>query len=348
MISKEKQLQSILDKTVDGKKIFGANFSLKKNDLLWSGASGNISLEQPYFIASTTKLFTTAIILHLISLAKLQLDDKIGQYLDPIIMDGLHILKGSDYSDILTIKSLLSHTSGLADYFQNKGKDGESLENKIKKGYDQQWTFEEAIESSKSMKPHFKPNTAGKAYYSDTNFQLLGKIIETITGKSYAENCEEIIINPLNLSKTYLYNDLSDQTPQTLYYKSNELNIPKAMISFGPDGGIVSTSEDLLIFIEAFFTGKLFPLEFIKELQKWNRIFFPMRAGIGIQMFKLPWLMNPTNAIPSFIGHSGLSGALAYHSPKENLFVVGTVNQVAHPDISFKTMIKLTQKFLKK
>ncbi|HMP14764.1 MAG TPA: hypothetical protein PKD70_12870 [Saprospiraceae bacterium] len=47
--------------------------------------------------------------------------------------------------------------------------------------------------------------------------------------------------------------------------------------------------------------------------------------------------------MPYFIGHSGLSGALAYYSPKENMFIVGTVNQVAHPDLSFRTMIKLSQ-----
>jgi hypothetical protein len=53
------------------------------------------------------------------------------------------------------------------------------------------------------------------------------------------------------------------------------------------------------------------------------------------------------NIVPYFIGHSGLSGALAYYSPKENIYVVGTVNQVAHPDISFKAMIKLTRKLMK-
>jgi hypothetical protein len=58
--------------------------------------------------------------------------------------------------------------------------------------------------------------------------------------------------------------------------------------------------------------------------------------------------LNPTGAVPYFIGHSGLSGALAYFSPKENIYVAGTVNQVAHPDISFKTMIKLTQHIMKK
>ena len=208
--------------------------------------------------------------------------------------------------------------------------------------YDQIWTFEQAIERAKAMKPLFVPGREKKANYSDTNFQLLGKIIEIITNTSYSENCVDLIINPLGLLKTYLYQDVTDTIPKTLYYKAKEMNIPMAMTSFGPDGGIVSTSTDLLMFIEAFFTGKLFPTEYIGQLQEWNKIFYPMRSGIGIHLFKLPWFFNPTAAVPSFLGHSGLSGALAYYSPKEKVYIVGTVNQVAYPGISFKTMIKLT------
>ena len=345
---KEKSFQAVLDKTVDGKKIFGTSFAIKKDTLIWQGASGDFSIDQAYFIASTTKLFTTAIMLKLRAEGKLSLDDKISNYIDQSILSGLHIFKGKDYSEELTIKHLLSHTSGLPDYFQGKGTSRKSLENELTEGNDQFWTFEQAIERAKKMTPLFEPGTKGKANYSDANFQLLGKIIETITHKSYAENCKELIIKPLGLTKIYLYQDSTDKTPKTLYYKSNELIIPKAMTSFGADGGIVSTSTDMLNFIEAFFTGKIFPKEYINELQEWNKIFFPMKSGIGIHLFKLPWIFNPTGAVPYFIGHSGLSGALAYYSPKENIFVVGTVNQVAHPDISFKTMIKLTQKVLEK
>jgi len=327
--------------------VFGTSFAIKTDTLVWYGASGNLSIDQAYFIASTTKLFTTAIILKLRSESKLNLNDKISIYIDESILTGLHIYKGKDYSEELTIRHLLSHTSGLPDYFQGKGTNGKSLENEIIEGNDQFWTFEQSIERTKKMAPLFAPGTKGKANYSDANFQLLGKIIETITHKSYSENCQEFIIQPLGLAKTYLYQDSSDKTPKTLYYKSNELNIPKAMTSFGADGGMVSTSTDMLVFIEAFFTGRLFPLTYISELQEWNKIFFPMRSGIGIHLFKLPWLFNPTGSVPYFIGHSGLSGALAYYSPEENIFVVGTVNQVAHPDISFKTMIKLTLRALK-
>jgi CubicO group peptidase (beta-lactamase class C family) len=99
-----------------------------------------------------------------------------------------------------------------------------------------------------------------------------------ITKKTYTQNCEEIILSPLNLKNTYVYEDVTDTTPKSLYYKENELKIPKAMASFDPDGGIVSTSADMLVFIEAFFTGKLFPVEYIEELQVWNKIFFPMQS----------------------------------------------------------------------
>lgn len=166
MIEKASLLQTVLDKTVDKKNIFGTSFAIKKDSLIWFGASGNLSKDQPYFIASTTKLFTSAIILRLKSEGKLKLDDKISTYLDQFVMNALHVFKGKDYSDELTIKHLLAHTSGLPDYFQGKGRNGKSLEEDIKNGNDQFWTFEQAIDMTKAMKPLFSPNKKKKANYS--------------------------------------------------------------------------------------------------------------------------------------------------------------------------------------
>jgi D-alanyl-D-alanine carboxypeptidase len=199
------------------------------------------------------------------------------------------------------------------------------------------------MERTRSMQSHFAPGTKGRAVYSDANFQLLGKIITAVTGKEYYKVCREQIIDPLGLSSTYLYQTDHDDTPMHLYYKAKELLIPKAMASFGPDGGMVSNSIDMLVFIEAFFTGRLFPAEYLPELEIWNSIFFPMKAGVGLHLFSLPWVFNPTGALPSFIGHSGLSGALAYYCPRDKVYFAGTVNQIASPDLSFRTMIKLSQ-----
>lgn len=343
MSKKKELLQKVLDNTVDNKKVFGTSFAIKKEDFLWVGASGDLATDDQYFIASTTKLFTTTLIMQLRSQKKLDLDDKISNYLDDQKCGKLHVYKNKDYTDQLTVRHLLAHTSGLPDYFQDKGSSGASLEDEIKAGKDQFWTFEEIMERSRSLSPHFAPDTKGKAHYSDVNFQLLGKMIENITDKSYAVNCVERIIQPVDLTKTYLYADPADRRPKLFYFKTNELSIPKAMTAFGPDGGMVSTSTDMLQFVEAFFTGKLFPMDYIDGMQHWNRIFFPFKSGVGIHLFKLPWIVNPTGAIPYFIGHSGLSGALAYHSPEKNLYIAGTANQVAHPDISFKMMVKLAR-----
>jgi len=334
-------LQNLLDKSVDGSRIVGLSFALSKGTKIFTGCSGNLVANKPFFIASTTKLFTTAIILQLSAEGRLSLEDGIAKILSPKIISGLHVYKGKEFTQEICIRHLLSHTSGLADYFQDKQLHKGSLEQEIKAGKDRGWTFEDIIELNAHQKAFFAPGTSGKAHYSDTNFQLLGKIIEEITGISFEANCFTRIIEPLGLKHTYIYNNSPDQNPMPLYYKSDVLHIPLAMSSFGPDGGMVSTAEDLLAFIRAFFQGELFPQEYLKCMQVWNRIFFPLQAGLGIHLFKLPWFFNPFGTIPPFIGHSGLSGALAFYCPGSDLYIAGTVNQVASPDKSFRLMIQL-------
>lgn len=347
MKSKQERLQAILDTATDHKKVFGTSFCITYQGQMWCGASGNLQTEQPYFIASTTKLFVTAVIMQYRTKGLLSLDDKLTKFLDADIVSGLCVYKGKDYSNNITIAHLLAHTSGIPDYFQKKDDKCDSLEKMLLRGVDRKWSFEQAISRSKELKAPFAPGTKGKAHYADTNYQLLGRILEILSGKEIDRVFEELIIEPLGLKKTYLYRDENDERPKTLYYKSNTLHIPKAMASFGPDGGIVSTSKEMMVFLEAFFGGVFFPTTYIDEMRIWNKIFFPMQSGIGIHRFKLPWFFDPTGAIPELIGHSGLSGALAYYSPSKDLFVTGTVNQVAYPDTSFRLMIKLVQQVLK-
>ncbi|MDO5654840.1 MAG: serine hydrolase domain-containing protein [Flavobacteriaceae bacterium] len=344
---KGKKLQQILDKAVDNKRIFGTSFALKKDDYYWQGASGNLEIDQAYFIASTTKLFATAIIYRLFETGELKPDHKLGDFFDEIFLYGLHIFEDDDCASHISIKQLLSHTSGLPDYFQDKGSMEKSLEQELISGKDQIWTFEDVIIRVKMMNSYFVPGAKNKGHYADTNFQILGKIIELVTGKSFDENCNEMIINPLNLSNTYIYRDIQDENVSWFYYKEQELKIPKAMTSFGIDGGMVSTSADMIVFLEAFFGGKLFSEKYISQMQEWNPIFFPFKSGVGIQLFRLPWYFNPVGSIPDFIGHSGLSGALAFYAPQENIFISGTVNQLSYNDLSFRLMIKLIQNLLK-
>jgi D-alanyl-D-alanine carboxypeptidase len=335
--------QGILNKAIDNKKIQGVSVAISHNEKKWIGAAGNLSSNQQFFIASSTKLFTSALIFQLCQESKLTLNTPLVDLLQADILKNLNFYQGIDYSSKIQIHHLLSHTSGIPDYFQDKNNKGKSLELELMAGNDRKWSPLEAIEMSKKINPHFIPGTKGKAHYSDTNFQLLGLVIEAITKQRYSECLQERIITPLQLKNTYLYQEEQDLTPAPLYYNSDKLLIPKAMTSFGADGGIVSTAEELLQFIEAFFSGKIFSTPPISELTKWNPIFFPFQAGLGIQRFRLPWFFDPFRSMPEWIGHSGLSGTVAFYAPKQNLYIAGTVNQVAHPDSSFRLMIKLYQ-----
>ena len=328
------KLQSILDKTIDNRKVFGASFCVRQDDNVWCGAAGNMDVGSQFFVASVTKLFTAAVILNLRSKGRLTLETKIGKYFGYSQLKGLHVYKDYDYSNEITVKQLLAHTSGLPDFLTDKNKDGNTLADELFRGKDRYWTFDECLEMTRNIPARFKPEQTRKAHYSDTNYQLLGKIIEIITEKSVSDNFQELIINPLELEKTYLYSDATDNKPVRFYYKQSELHIPQAMIAFGSDGGVVSTSEELMTFLVAFFQGQFFPAHYVEEMQQWNKIRFPFQSGIGLQKFKAPLSFG-------VIGHSGMTGVVAFYYPQNNIYVTGTTNQAAHPDIAFKKMLKM-------
>jgi CubicO group peptidase (beta-lactamase class C family) len=340
------KLNKIVKKTVDHKKVFGCVVNVESGDntFSWIGSAGNINNKTPYFIASTTKLYITAILLKLRSEGQIKLKDKISKYIPIESISGIHNYKGTDYSDKITIEQLMAHTSGLPDYFEEIVA-GKSLRQELSLGHDRSWDFQKVMHDVKKMKPKFKPGARKKAFYSDTNYQLLGRIIELITNKSISDAFNDLIFNPLKLKKTYLYQDINDKTPIDIYFKKQQIHVPQAMASFGPDGGIVSTAKESMIFLKSFFNGQFFQKEVIDELKQWNNIFFPLKYGTSIMLFKLPRIFSPFKSYPEFIGHSGLSGAFEWYCPEKDLYLTGTVNQLSNPDLSFKLLIKMVNSF---
>ena len=141
-------MQGLLNTLVDSQLIFGTTVRIQSGDgsLEWTGAAGNLTTETPYFIASTTKLCVTAVTLKLRAAGKLSLDDAAAKYLAPELLRGIHVYKGIDYSNQLTIRQLLAHTSGLPDYFQGKPVGEKSLEQRLVAGMDQAWDEAWAME----------------------------------------------------------------------------------------------------------------------------------------------------------------------------------------------------------
>lgn len=298
-----------------------------------------------YFIASTTKLYVTALIMQLRHEGRIDIDAPAAILLDPAIMAGIHVLRGVDASARITVRELLSHTSGLADYFEQRRSDGSNqLADALAR--DVAWTFEDVLRIVKEqLTPRFPPSTPGKAFYSDTNYQLLGAVIEAVTGQSYEEALQQRILAPLGLADTYPFTrstlDRYDQVSAMLYDRQRVV-IPQAMASVRADGGIVSTNRDGLRFVQAFMTGELFPQTYLDEMQqRWNRIFQPLEYGVGLMRFALPRIFTLGRRVPPMVGHSGASGAVLFYVPELDLYVAGTVNQIKKRSLSYNVMTRL-------
>lgn len=336
------KLNDLVHSQIDNKKIFGCvvNVESGDNSFSWSGSAGNLNDKSLYFIASTTKLYITAVLLHLKSCGKIGLDEPLSDYVPFELISGIHNYHDIDYSDKITIKQLMSHTSGLPDYFEEKTDTGKTLHSELAMGHDRAWDINKLMDDVRGMKPKFKPGSS-RAIYSDTNYQLLGQVIENVTHQKISEAFQKLIFNPLNLKNTYLYQDINDQSPMDIYFKKEKIHIPQAMASFGPDGGIVSTAQESMLFLKAFFNGKFFPEEYLSQIKVWNKIFFPLQYGMGLMRFKLPRIFSPFKSVPELLGHSGLSGAFSFYCPEKDMYLTGTVNQASYPDLSYKLMVKM-------
>ncbi|KAB2352346.1 serine hydrolase domain-containing protein [Actinomadura rudentiformis] len=309
-----------------------------------TGFTWSFNNAQPYFFASITKLYTSAVIMQLNHERALTLDSRVADLLGKDLLRGLNTHGGHDHGHVITVRELLAHTSGIPDYFEQKRPDGHSMLADLLRA-DIAWTFDDAMETARSQPSRFAPSTPGKAHYSDTNYQLLGRIIEAATSGGYEQAIRRRIIEPLELRDTWLLTPATrgryDEVAQLLNGRA-PLRIPNAIASVGPDGGLVSTAADGLRFLRAFIGGELFPATYLDQMTStWNRIFSPVEYGVGIMRFALPRRYSPLAPAPPLIGHSGASGSVLFHAPDHDLYISGTVNQFRHRSLPYRLMLRL-------
>ncbi len=246
-------------------------------------------------IGSVTKTFVATVLLQLAGENRLNLDDSIEKWLPGVIQGN-----GYDGKQI-TIRQVLNHTSGIADYIQSK--DFDIMD--TKKSY----TAEEFVKMVISLPPDFDP---GKGLsYSNTGYVLLGILIEKVTGNSYAEEIEDRIIEPLDLSNTFLPGN-SSVIPGTKHARgyvqpdgASELKDVTYSNPGSSDGEMISTADDLNKFFSYLLGGKLLKEQQLKQMLTTVPTGREGMDGYGLGIFetKLP------NGV-SIWGHTG--GALGF------------------------------------
>ncbi|SHH46709.1 CubicO group peptidase, beta-lactamase class C family [Cognatiyoonia sediminum] len=304
--------------------------------VLFEATAGEGEIDSPYFVASISKMFTATVIMQLVEEGCLSLDDTIDEYLPHLRLEGIHVFRGTDYSHQLKVYQLLHQTSGLADYF------AKGLDEDFKKNRDRLYSVEDVLDLIRGQSPFAAPDS-GRSHYSDTNYQLLGALIEVVAERPLAELFAERIFARLEMADTYLFDHTipREKEPLQFFCENTQLSLPLALTSERGAGGCVSTMQDNYRFLRGYFEGELFNKTYFERMTKWNRMFFPMHYGYGLWRFQLPRWLTLFQKMPEFIGHAGVNGAMAFYNPEKDLYITGTLNQIDDPARQFKFMPKI-------
>jgi D-alanyl-D-alanine carboxypeptidase len=263
---------------------------------LWLGASGQADLHNDVNmqscnisrVGSTVKMFTATTVLLLQEEGKLDIDDKISDYLEGDAIDKI------ENADKATIRQLLQHSSGIFNYIQSTQFQTASLNDLIR-----EWSSEDLLKYAYHKKAYFEPGE--DVSYSNTNYILLGMLITKIEGKPFYKVFEEKLFVPLGLTLTTFAAE--DPVPDgiargyiDLY--SNLQVIESTYFSgwdyYSADGGLISNPCDLNNFFRALMNGQVLNSASMAEMLTWiapkdpDPEFFSMWYGLGIFKMDTP------------------------------------------------------------
>ncbi|MCT4593323.1 MAG: beta-lactamase family protein [Anaeromicrobium sp.] len=331
-------VENTVPKQLEKYNIPGASVSVVKDgQVLFTKAYGYRNISEGlkadsntmFRIGSVTKLFTWTGIMQLVEQGKLNLDDDISKYLGNIKI-------GGNYKEPITIKNLMTHTSGIEDKFSNlfMGRDEEIP------------PLEEALLRDKRNRI-FKPGEI--VAYSNYGTALAGKIMENISGITYEEYIENNILKPLNMNRTTILQPASAKYDNVskghMYLKGDYKVFEDAFTQLPPIGAISTSSEDISKFmIMHLQNGRYEDKVILKEdtAKLMHKTHFPNDKRLpGICLGFIEWKRNHKR----IIWHSGgtaLFRTLCMLIPEENVGVFISYNS---PN-SDKARSEFRQKFL--
>ena len=316
------RMDSLLNYLNENNKFMGSLTIREGENVVFNKAYGFADVEKNikadrftrYKIGSISKTFTAVMVMQLIEEKKLTLQTKLNRFYPKITN-----------AEKISIYDLLHHRTGIVDYVNQDASFHASLDKKHSK--------EDILKVITSFKSNFEPGS--KYEYSNSNFFILGCIIEKLTKKSYAENLQNRIVkkaelgtyenktemtakgavtNKVFVPTTYYVEDATNTANKESYsYYFDGTNWVKSLenhnsIPFA-SGGITSTPADLTKFIHALFNGKLVNASSLEQMKE-------IKEGYGKALIQFPFGER------RFYGHGGrienFSSMLGYY-PTEKL-----------------------------
>jgi D-alanyl-D-alanine carboxypeptidase len=301
-----RQLDSLF-RFYDKNQLFFVNVLLKRDGkVLFQGSSGYQDLvaqtknnpQTQFLIGSITKSYTATMIMQLVEEGKVKLNDKLSAFFPKI-----------PNAPRITIEMLLRHRSGLFNY-TNHPDFFKEVTSAISKS--------DLLKRFEGLKIDFEPDT--KYEYSNTNYLLLGFILEAVTGKTYQEELNRRIIAKIGLKATH-YGRPESSANLAISYQFLTDKWIKTQPEWNTDwtqaaGGISSTAGDVALFYEALFGGKLVSATSLAQMKE-------MKEGYGLGLVAVPfgnrWFYGHTGGIESF-------SSIAGYNPEDKTMFVRLIN----------------------
>lgn len=315
-----------------------------------------IGLDSAFRVDGVTKMFTSVLILQMIEKGFLTLDTRLGDILTDnnmpagFTLEMLHRFNGVDRGDDVTIRQLLNHSSGFRDYFVDTPTAspaalsisqriiGDILGTLPSGIRDVQWGPQELllyfIGSDMSANALFAPGA--DFHYADTNYLVLGVVIEDVTQDTLANNYLNFVYGDAQMPQAYLEWYEQTQIDAVSHFWEIPTDTQPVNIDFVAEavntstdwggGGIVTTASELVGFLRTLFEGNLFAdADTLESMQQTIATSQPgLRYGLGLEhrVFQLSG-----NTVDVY-GHSGLWGVGAYYIPETETSIVYAMNQV--------------------
>ena len=248
-------------------------------------------------IGSITKQFTSALILQLQEKKKLTLQDKLSNYFPTL-----------PFADKVTIEQLLSHTSGIYNYTNN----GAFMQTEAVKPTSQEKIF--ALFKDKPLE--FEPGS--QFNYSNSNYILLGYIIEKVTGKPYEKAMREMIFTPLHMNNSgFNFAALSSPDKATGYFAlTQKMNTPATIVDSSASfaaGAMYTSVGDLYKWDRALYTEKIISKASLKDA-------YTIRKGT----YGLGWGIDSAYGKEVYQHGGGIFGFTSFigRSPQEDICVI--------------------------
>ena len=306
-------IEDFIDSEMPAAGVPGLSYATVANgEIVSAGVHGVVRLgddtevepETPFLAGSISKSFTALAVMQLVEAGEVDLDTEVSSYLSGFL---------GQPAGAITVRQLLSHTSGFSTLQGNASHTDSTSESD---------ELERRVDALASVTPAYEPNERWE--YSNTNYQILGRLIEVVSGQEYQSYVEANILDPVGMQHSFVSDgEIHDSmaTGHTPWFGTRR-PLPENETDRGtaPQGGVIASAMDLALYMEMMMNGE------DDVLSAEGKVEMMSPASEASPFYGFGWFLDTDNGTAWHDGSSPGVETLATMIPAEQTAIVVLVN----------------------